>query len=900
MEPDDGLPLTPEADDQKLLAQIVDFYHQTLKNSTVGVEYLKKRGITNPDVIDHFRIGLSNRTLGPSLPTKESKAGRNIRSRLERLGIYRSTGHEHLNGCIVFPIPSADGTGRIVDIYGRKITGKRLRKGTPLHMHLNDQRLGVWNVEAFGPTDEVILCTSLFDALTFWNFGYRHVSCVFGNTVTSLTEDFLQACTEFRIRRVLTPCEAFAPPLMEAGMDCFLLRFPIGLDVNAYALQVDDPAECLGAIIRKAEWIGNGKGNENQPTIEMKESHTDAKAEPCTTEVTLEHPPAQSLGIVEPTEIVPMDSPQKDQEETAIHDDPIDDEDAEPLAFATPMPPAPEDVEAELGRDEVTITLGHRRYRVRGFSKNLSFDQMKVNVLVFTDRGMFVDTFDLYSARHRKAYIQQAALELSLEEKTIKKDLGRVLLKLEEIQDEQIKAVLEPEPAIHQMSEEERTEALRFLRDPDLIDRIVGDFQVVGETTNKLMGYLAAVSRKLDQPLAVIVQSSSAAGKTSLMEAILSFVPIEDQVKYSAMTGQSLFYMGETNLKHKILAIVEEEGAERASYALKLLQSEGELMIASTGKEVSTGRLVTEEYRVQGPVMIFLTTTSVSIDEELLNRCIVLSVDEDREQTRAIHRIQRHQQTLEGLLSRKSHQQTITLHRNAQRLLKPLLVANPFAEELTFMDHQTRSRRDHLKYLTLIRSITLLRQHQRPTKQTEHDGKPIEYIEVTLEDIELANKLASEVLGRSTEDLPAQTQRLLSLIVEMVTKECDRQGVDQSDFRFTRRDVRQHTGWGNTQLKVHLKRLVDLEHLLVHRGGRGNSFAYELLYGPQAEPGAKQLAGLIDVDQLRRNRSGSNGKRSDNSRGLVSTESASSRAVVDDVSADEEIPNSSSEADAPK
>ena len=87
---------------------------------------------------------------------------------------------------------------------------------------------------------------------------------------------------------------------------------------------------------------------------------------------------------------------------------------------------------------------------------------------------------------------------------------------------------------------------MRLLRDPKLLDRIVADFDVVGETTNKLVGYLAAVSRKLDQPLAIIIQSSSAAGKTSLMEAILSFVPPEDQVKYSAMTGQSLFYMGET------------------------------------------------------------------------------------------------------------------------------------------------------------------------------------------------------------------------------------------------------------------------------------------------------------------------------------------------------------------
>ena len=159
----------------------------------------------------------------------------------------------------------------------------------------------------------------------------------------------------------------------------------------------------------------------------------------------------------------------------------------------------------------------------------------------------------------------------------------------------------------------------------------------MGERTNKFVGYLAAVSRKLDRPLAVVVQSSSAAGKSRLMDAVLAFVPEEERVKYSAMTGQWLFYMGEMNFQHKILAIVEEEGASRASYALKLLQSEGELTIASTGKDPQTGNLVTQEYRVEGPVMIFLTTTAIEIDEELLNRCLVLSVNESREQTRAIH-----------------------------------------------------------------------------------------------------------------------------------------------------------------------------------------------------------------------------------------------------------------------
>jgi hypothetical protein len=441
-----------------------------------------------------------------------------------------------------------------------------------------------------------------------------------------------------------------------------------------------------------------------------------------------------------------------------------------------------------------------------------------------------------------------------VKEEVVKKDLGRVLLKLEELQEEQIKKTLEPKTKTESMSDKDRAEALDLLRDPDLAGRILADFVlcgVVGEETNKLTGYLAAVSRKLEEPLAVIVQSSSAAGKSLLMEAILFFVPEEDRVKYSAMTGQSLFYMGEADLKHKVLAIVEEEGAERASYALKLLQSEGELTIASTGKDPSTGKLVTHEYRVEGPVMIFLTTTAIDIDEELLNRCIVLTVDEDRRQTRAIHDLQRHAQTLEGLLARKDRERILKVHRNAQRLLRPLLVANPFAPRLTFLDARTRTRRDHVKYLTLIRTIALLHQHQRPVKSTQHNGKPVEYIEVTVEDIAIANRLAHEVLGRTLDELPPQTSRLLGLIDEMVRAECKRLDMERTDYRFSRRAVREHTGWGNTQLKVHLARLEEMEYLVVHRGGRGQSFVYELVYSGEGRHGGRFVPGLLDVSKLR-------------------------------------------------
>jgi hypothetical protein len=372
----------------------------------------------------------------------------------------------------------------------------------------------------------------------------------------------------------------------------------------------------------------------------------------------------------------------------------------------------------------------------------------------------------------------------------------------------------------------------------------------VGEETNKLVGYLGVVSRHLEAPLAVIVQSSSAAGKSSLMEAVLAFLPEEQRVQYSAMTGQSLFYMGEQDLKHKVLAIVEEEGAHNAAYALKLLQSEGVLTIASTGKDPATGRLLTHQYRVEGPVMIFLTTTAIDLDEEMLNRCLVLTVNEDREQTRAIHRIQREGQTVEGLLRRQDRDAILAVHRNAQRLMKSVFVVNPYARELTFQDSQTRTRRDHMKYLTLIRTITLLHQHQRARKTVQHRGRAVEYIEVAISDIAVANRLAHEVLGRSLDELPPQTRRLLLAVDEMVTAECKRQKMERSDYRFSRRDVREATGWGDTQLKTHLHRLEELEYLLVHRGGRGQSIVYELMFMRPKDGGKPVLGGLIDVEKL--------------------------------------------------
>lgn len=567
---------------------------------------------------------------------------------------------------------------------------------------------------------------------------------------------------------------------------------------------------------------------------------------------------------------------------------------ASAVASAVPQAPEPAGELIEHTPQQIVIGYGCRRWRVRGLAKNLSAEALKVNLMVSAGALLHVDTLDLYAAKARSAYARQAASSLEMDEAPLAAELSQLLLRLEGLQNAAITAAVqpaaapEPDPAL-------REAALALLCDPRLCERIVADVAtlgVVGEDRNALVGYLACVSRKLAAPLAVLIQSTSAAGKSTLMEALLSLMPEDERVHYSAMTGQSLFYLGEGDLKHRILAIAEEEGVRQASYALKLLQSQGELSIASTGKDPLTGKLVTEEYRVEGPVMLFLTSTAIDLDEELLNRCLVLTIDESREQTEAIHRRQRQARTLAGLTASKEAEVIRSLHRTAQALLQPIAVVNPYAQALTFRSERTRMRRDHQKYLTLIDAIAFLRQYQKPVKrlsiagcrlseksESEAERGEVEYIEVELADIELANRLAHEVLGRSLDELPPQTRRVLGELDAWVRARCAAEGIARRDLKFTRREVRGVTGMQDTQARVHLERLLHMEYLLAHRGQRGQSFVYELVFDGASDASHPQMCGLIEVAALENQRNEERSSRGEerSSRGSATQFAGSSR-----------------------
>ncbi|NRA28442.1 MAG: toprim domain-containing protein, partial [Opitutales bacterium] len=690
-------PVSFDADDHALLDQTLDYYQKRLQETLSALEYLKKRGLNDPEALKTFRIGYADRSLGLRLPNKKRRDGEQIRERLTKLGIYRESGHEHFNGCLTFPI--FDEQGRVSEVYGRKANQKQ--KNGIYHLYLPGPHRGIWNPDCLKSPD-IILTESVIDALTFWVHGFKNVTCIYGTE--GFTDEHLEAFKTHKTQKIYLAydrdkggdraAERDAARLSSLGIDCFRVQFPAGHDPNSYALRVTPAAKSLQVLINAAQWWSSSSKNNKVLSNSTKELAANAERSDAVEQAAKgkkSHEQTTSVGSVPPCEIKAEDSP--GPKSPAAPE--LEQKGGYERSECADSAKRKSDLSLTQSGDDYHLALQNRAYRIRGLQKNTTHAVLKVNLRVLSEGRFYLDVLDFYRAKDRTYFIAAAAAEVGLEPDLIKRDLGKLLFQLEALQEERIRAELEPVPQEVAISHEDKEAALDLLKSPQLLERILEDFEqcgIVGEATNKLTGYLAAVSRKLDKPLAIIIQSTSAAGKTSLMEAVLAMMPEEERIKYSAMTGQSLYYLGETNLKHKILAIVEEEGAEKASYALKLLQSEGELTIASTGKD-EQGRMKTEEYHVEGPVMIFLTTTAVDIDEELLNRCLVLTVHESREQTEAIHLLQRQAEMLSGLERNLEKERILNTHQNAQRLLKSVNVVNPFAMQLTFLSDRTRTRR---------------------------------------------------------------------------------------------------------------------------------------------------------------------------------------------------------------
>lgn len=816
--------------DALLLQHVVSFTKWRFLETARAIDYLRRRGITSPETIERFQPLFFDGKFGRTLPTTQSNAGKEVRAQLERIGIYTPKHHhERFVGHIAFPAYGEDGT--VKQIVARRLDEYKHKR--PRYLLLTQPHGGLFNREVFGSSKELILTEGVFDAMTFFEHGFRNVTCGFG--ASGFHDELFTAITRSKIKRVYiafdndeagnTGAAKVAEKLKGAGIEAFRVQFPMALDANDFALKTDSPREAFTVLLNAAKPMFEEVG-----AADPDEGETAGKESGQMKKVSGDPGEALSRG---PAVEVPVQKANRTSPLTLVKDESI------------------KSVKL-LDGDICEIEFPGRVYRIFGLSKNQSLEVMRVNIRVYLSEGYFSETIDLTSNKQQDRYAQDAGDALREKSEIFKRDLERMLLRLEDLQYDRIYGDKENKDKIPEMSKGEIDEAMRFLKSPKMFEIISDDLRrcgIVGEETNLIVMYLAATSRLLSKPIHILVQSGSASGKSTLMKAILNMIPPEDVLLYSSLTGQALFYMRDRELKHKILAIEEDRGAERADYIIKMLQTEGKANIATTIKDPGTGHMSTEDYWVEGPTSCWKTSTTIYIDEEVLNRFFVLATDESKEQTRRILEMQRIQRTFEGWEMRENRPNIYKIHHNAQRLLKPIPVVNPFARLLTFMDNRHRLRRDHEKYMSLIEAVALLRQYQKPLHKREIAGKVRECILVDTNDIRIANRLANHVLGRTLDEMPPHTRTFLREIAKLADEEAEKQKIPRQDVRLTRRQMVEYTGLSSTQVHHHLRKLIELEYVVPASAGIHRLLNYDVMYRGEGESGAPFLPGILDIDE---------------------------------------------------
>lgn len=830
--PQAACPIDVAARGQALSRQVADAYHaQLLRPAADGGanacrRYLAGRGLGDDAVIDHFRLGWAERgALGKRLPTKQRAAGAALRAELEALGWFRAeSGHEALAGSLVVPL--FDDAGAVISAYGRKIT-RNLRAGTPAHVYLQagdagDQR-PVFNLHdalAHAPAHDhaVIVCEAIIDALTLWRHGWRNVIAAYG--VHGLPAAALPRLHAAGVQRVVIAfdrddagdrgAQAVAEAAIAQGLTALRVVLPPGQDVNDLAGAAEDPATALRDLVGSAQWLGGAA------SVPSPDALPDAPA--------AAHPSFTSSAAPPPA---PADALHGWRVETASNGD-------------------------------VHATSGSRRWRVRGLDRcRPGALQLRVQLRLQLGDAPHQDVIDLAQQRARSAYAKAAAAETGLALDVVRGDLAKLLLIAEDALDQlaaRDSAAGATAAAVAQLSDDDRAQGDALLRAPDLLDRIGADLTaggLVGETVNKVIAYVCATSRLLPRPLAMVVQSSSSAGKSSLLDGVLALMPDDQVHRYASLSGQALYYMAGLDLRHRVLAIAEDQGIDDAAYALKLLISDGSVSRVATTKDPDTGALVSRSFTVTGPTQVCLTTTALDVHDELLNRCLVLAVDEDADQTAAILAAQRRAYTADGLRERAERARIRARHHAAQRLLASLPVVNPYAQRLTFHGRRVEDRRDHRKYLDLINAIALLHQKQRDRVSVPlgdgDDAETADAIVVAPADIAAANRLFTHLYGRPLAEVPAHTVNVLRR-VQGVVRERRARGEPES---LSRRDIREATGLSLTVLRRHLDRLVE-EEFLIPLGApqRGQVVRYRLEFDDDALIDGRYCPGLIDAAAL--------------------------------------------------
>lgn len=381
-----------------------------------------------------------------------------------------------------------------------------------------------------------------------------------------------------------------------------------------------------------------------------------------------------------------------------------------------------------------------------------------VRLVDHPDDPGFRDRVDLYSFKSRQAFAARVAEAFGRQTGAV---LGALTLVLDALERALAQA---PAADPSALSPERRAAADALLAAPDLLERVATAMDALGhagEPALKRLCYLVATSRLLPRPLSALLQAPSGTGKSALLEATTALLPPEQVVPLVRLTAHSLYYMGPDALRHKLVAVDEYEGASEADHPLRVLQSKGELRLSVTQR----GRA--EEVVAHGPVAVLSGTTQSGLDPQNLSRCLELALDDSPAQTRRIHAAQARARAGRAPTLPPPELQAL---QDAQRLLRPLPVVVPFAEELTFPARTPADRRGPGKTYALIEAHALLAQRRR---ETDRAGRLV----ATREDLDAVEALLAAALPAREPELSPRAARALEVLRAQPTLSLDRRAL---------------------------------------------------------------------------------------------------------------------------
>ena len=461
------------------------------------------------------------------------------------------------------------------------------------------------------------------------------------------------------------------------------------------------------------------------------------------------------------------------------------------------------------------FTVGEISYRLGGV-KSLFVTSLRVNIRASNGEASYYDSLDLYMARSRGGFAAALHRAWGAEPSRVERDLVLILEHLERERDEALRAG--NKRATVTMSAADRELGMELLKDTRLFTRIVDDLSAlgyVGEELNKILLYVCASSRKLPDPISVLILSQSASGKSFLVDSVKRLMPPEDVVAVTSLSDQALNYIDD--LTHKFLVLGEAVHGDVVEHQIREMLSGKELSRLVTVKDPETGKMQSRVVRTPVIVSSVMSGTSHAVNPENASRCFLVNTDESREQTERIHTYQRQKYSLERLCDGRSEvERIVRTHHAAQRLLQAVAIVNDFAPLLSFPTALMRTRRDHDRFLDLIASVCYLRQYQ---KREAHEGG-LSFIRCDLEDYRVAYRVMVEgVLSSTLRELPAGAQLLYEAIRKLARSEAQKQRLSIQEISMTQRQIREATGLAQTAVRMNLRELVEFEYLVVARGG---------------------------------------------------------------------------------